>query len=79
MFKDNIALMQNPRIVEFLFLVSECIVFICCTMFFLIMLWWYVPYGNGAKIMLSFVSVTIYYDIFKHFVHTKWILLKNKK
>jgi hypothetical protein len=77
MLREHIRYVRSPKMTELIFLISECIMFIFVTMLFMVLLWVYAPYSVGWKMTISFVSITIYYDVFKHFVHTKWVLFKS--
>jgi hypothetical protein len=44
---------------------------------FFIMLWLYGPMGFLWKVGITFVSIGILYDVFRHFVYLKFVLWKE--
>jgi hypothetical protein len=62
---------------ETMLLIIQIILIITFVMGALMLLWIYTPFSILSKILLTFISTITIYDMFKHFVYTKWLLIRE--
>ena len=59
-------------------LTIESVIMIIMVMFFTELFWTYINYPIIIKALLTFLGMIIIFDIFRGYLRTKWILIKEE-